>query len=235
MTATRVMFSLLLSCNLRFVFQYKNPGSSTTCLVRLILSYYHLRSTVKRERFFAHVYFSNETVSQTTVSIGPMKMFRLGHETMNVCPRNVARVGHVECIFDKIKDIFQGFGSLVSLRLQKDGRAKSKQIWTNLSHWNTDGLSSRCEELYFVLSLIKRANAQLVKRDIVTAVIYYYLIRTNFRGHLISRIWNTNISRALIFAILQKMTNLGHLISRKLTKDRLRKPFFLLIDHLNKD
>ena len=52
------------------------------------------------------------------------------------------------------------------------------------------------------------------------------LIRTNFRGHLISRIWNTNISRALIFAILQKMINLGHLISRKLTKDRLRKPFF---------
>ena len=54
-----------------------------------------------------------------------------------------------------------------------------------------------------------------------------YLIRTNFRGHLISRIWNTNISRALIFAILQKMINLGHLISRKLTKDRLRKPFFI--------
>ena len=53
-----------------------------------------------------------------------------------------------------------------------------------------------------------------------------YLIRTNFRGHLISRILNTNISRALIFAILQKMMNLEHLISRKLTKDRLRKPFF---------
>ena len=51
-----------------------------------------------------------------------------------------------------------------------------------------------------------------------------YLIRTNFRGHLISRISNTNISRALIFAILQKLINIGHLISRKLTKDRLRKP-----------
>ena len=37
-----------------------------------------------------------------------------------------------------------------------------------------------------------------------------YLIRTIFRGHLISRISNTNISRALIFAILQKMINLGH-------------------------
>ena len=34
-----------------------------------------------------------------------------------------------------------------------------------------------------------------------------YLIRTNFRGHLILRIWNTNISRALFFAILQKMIN----------------------------
>ena len=90
---------------------------------------------MKRERFSAH-YFSNETVSQTTVSTRPMKMFRLEHETMNVCQRNVTRFAHVECMFDKINDIFQGFGSLVSLRLQKDGHAKSKQIWTNLSHWN---------------------------------------------------------------------------------------------------
>ena len=113
--------------------------------------YYHLRSTVKRERFFAHVYFSNETVSQTTVSTGPMKMFHLGHETMNVCQTNVTRFGHVECMFDKVNDIFQGFGILVSLRLHKEGRAKRKQIWTNLSHWNTDGLSSRCKELHFFI------------------------------------------------------------------------------------
>ena len=142
------------------------------------LHYYHLRSTVKRERFFAHVYFSNETVSQTTVSTGPMKMFRLEHETMNVCQRNVARFDHGECMFDKINDIFQGFGNLVSLRLQpKDGRAKCKQIWTNLSHWNTDGLTSRCEDLLF-FNLY--ANVQLVKSDIVTAVIYYY-ITTEFQ------------------------------------------------------
>ena len=79
----------------------------------LIPSYYHLRSTVKRERFFARVYFSNETVSQTTVSTGPMKMFRFEHETMHVCQRNVARFVNVECRFHKIKHIFQGFGSLV--------------------------------------------------------------------------------------------------------------------------
>ena len=66
---------------------------------------------------------------------------------MNVCQRNVARFRHVGCMFDKMSDVFQGFGSLVLLRLQKDGRSKSKQIWTNLSHWNTDGLSSRCEKL----------------------------------------------------------------------------------------
>ena len=59
--------------------------------------YHHLSSTVKREHFFAQVYFSNETVSQTTVSTGPMKMFRLEHETMNVCQRNVASFVHVEC------------------------------------------------------------------------------------------------------------------------------------------
>ena len=48
---------------------------------------------------------------------------------MNVCQRNVARFRHVECRFDKINDLCQGFGSLVSLRFQKDGGAKSKQIW----------------------------------------------------------------------------------------------------------
>ena len=64
---------------------------------------------MKRECFFAHVYFSNETVSQTTVSTGPMKMLRLEHKTMNVCQRNVARFGHVGCRFDKINDIFSGF------------------------------------------------------------------------------------------------------------------------------
>ena len=62
---------------------------------------------MKRERFFAHVYFSNETVSQTTVSTGPMKMFRLEHETMNVCQRNMARFGHVEGMFDKVNKIFR--------------------------------------------------------------------------------------------------------------------------------
>ena len=34
--------------------------------------YYHLHSTVKRERFIAQVYFSNETVSQKTVSTVPI-------------------------------------------------------------------------------------------------------------------------------------------------------------------
>ena len=68
-----------------------------------------MRSTVKRERFSAHVYFSNETVSQTTVSTGPMKMFRLEHETMYVCQKNVARFVHAEYRSHKIKHIFQGF------------------------------------------------------------------------------------------------------------------------------
>ena len=82
-------------------------------------------------------------------------------------------------LFVKIKDIFQGFGSLVSLRLQKDGAAKSKQIWTNLSHWNTDGLSSHWEEL-LLLFFNLYAEVQLLKRDIATAVIYYYTT-TEFR------------------------------------------------------
>ena len=85
-----------------------------------------MRSTVKRERFFVHVYFSNKTVTKATVSTGPMKMFCLEHKTMNVCQRNVARFAHVEYRFDKIKDMFQGFGSLVSLQLQKEVRKVNK-------------------------------------------------------------------------------------------------------------
>ena len=50
------------------------------------------------------------------------------------------------------------------MRLQKDGGAKSKQIsWTNLSHWNTGGSSSRCEELLLFLNLY--ANVQFVKHE----------------------------------------------------------------------
>ena len=95
-------------------------------------------------------------------------MFHLGHKTMNVCQRNVSCFAYMECRFDKIKDMFQGLGSLVSLRLQKDGGTKSKQIWTNLSHWNAGGQSSRCEELFF-FNLCATFS-------VVTDVIYYYLM-----------------------------------------------------------
>ena len=69
---------------------------------------------------------------------------------MKFCQRNEACFGHVECRFDKINDIFQGFGSLVSLLLQKDGGAQSKQILTKLSHWNIGDSSYHCEELFFL-------------------------------------------------------------------------------------
>ena len=86
---------------------------------------------MKRERFFAHVYFSNETVSQTTVSTGPMKMFLLMHETMNVCQRNMARFGHVECRFDKKTTFFRvleawchcDFRKMEALKVNKFGRS----------------------------------------------------------------------------------------------------------------
>ena len=91
---------------------------------------------------------------------------------MNVCQRNVARFALVEGMFDKINDVFQGFGSLVSLRLQKDRRAKSNLIWTNLSYWNTDGPSSRCEDLllfFLIFDILCERSA------FKTAVMYYYI------------------------------------------------------------
>ena len=103
----------------RFNYFRKDSDCENICNTNIYVSsqfnlcakrYYHLRSTVKCERFFAQVYFSNETVSHTTVSTRPMKMFRLEHETMNVCQRNVAHFWSRGCRFDKINDIFQGFG-----------------------------------------------------------------------------------------------------------------------------
>ena len=55
------------------------------------------------------VYFPNVTVSQTTVSTEPMKMFRFEYETVQACQTNVARFLHVVCRFAEIEDIFSGF------------------------------------------------------------------------------------------------------------------------------
>ena len=74
--------------------------------------------------------------------------------------------------------------------------------------------------LYVVRIQIKSRGREVGRR--CPPNFLHYLIRTNFCRHLISGIWNTNISRALIFVISQKMINLRHLISLKLTRDRLR-------------
>ena len=95
-------------------------------------TYYHLRSTVKRERFFAHVYFSNQTVSKTTVSTEVMTMFRLKHETMNVCQRNVARFVHVECRLTKLKTFFRVLEPWCHCDFRKMEALKVSKFWTNL-------------------------------------------------------------------------------------------------------
>ena len=56
-----------------------------------------------------------------------------------------------------------------------------------------------------------------------------YLIRNNFRMHLISRIWNTNILRALIFAILEKMIMQADLEDRSLLTDHLNNDWVTII------
>ena len=67
---------------------------------------------MKHERFLAHIYFLNVTVSQTTVSTEPMKMFRLKHETMRVCQTNVVRFVSYCVGLSKFEDIFQVFSTL---------------------------------------------------------------------------------------------------------------------------
>ena len=99
-------------------------------------------------------------------------------------------------------------------------RAIGPQQRTNLRRWKgtqiltsyKNTLRNLCGEDGMV-NLTRMAVLDGWWRTLQNNIHFKYLIRTNFRGHLISRIWTTKISRALIFAILQKMMNLGRLIS----------------------
>ena len=90
------------------------PPSPPTPSNRLSSSqYYHFRSTVKRDDFFAYVYFSNVTVSQTSVSSGPMKMRCFGRETNNVCQTTVACFVHVAGRFSSFRLYFSSHNLLI--------------------------------------------------------------------------------------------------------------------------
>ena len=75
--------------------------------------YYHFRSTLKRDDFFAYVYFSNVTVSQTSVSSGPMKMRCFGRETNKVCQTTVACFVHVAGRFSSFRLYFSSYNLLI--------------------------------------------------------------------------------------------------------------------------
>ena len=75
--------------------------------------YYHFRSTLKRDDFLAYVYFSNVTVSQTSVSSGPMKMRCFGRETNNVCQTTVACFVHVAGRFSSFRLYFSSYNLLI--------------------------------------------------------------------------------------------------------------------------
>ena len=90
---------------------------------------------------------------------------------MNVCQKNAARFAHVESMFDKINDIFQGFGSLVSLRPHKDRHAQSKFGRTYRTGTQTAyALFVRIYNFFFQ-SLTSFWERSAFK----TAVIYYYI------------------------------------------------------------
>ena len=82
---------------------------------------------------------------------------------------------HMECRFDKIKDLFQGFGSLVSLRLQKDGGTKSKQIW-QAYHTETQAAKALVVRIYF---------SSIITRNVTLAFQCMEVLRMgkNVNGH----------------------------------------------------
>ena len=75
--------------------------------------YYHFRSNLKRDDFFAYVYFSNVTVSQTSASPAPMKMRCFGRETNNVCQTTVACFVHVAGRFSSFRLYFSSYNLLI--------------------------------------------------------------------------------------------------------------------------
>ena len=79
----------------------------------MVLEYYHFPSTLKRDDFFAYVYFSNVTVSQTSVSSGPMKMRCFGRETNNVCQTTVACFVYVFGRFSSFRLYFSSYNLLI--------------------------------------------------------------------------------------------------------------------------
>ena len=79
----------------------------------ILEKYYHFRSTLKRDDFFAYVYFSNVTVSQTSVSSGPMKMRCFGRETNNVCQTTVACFVRVAGRFSSLRLYFSSYNLLI--------------------------------------------------------------------------------------------------------------------------
>ena len=92
------------------VWKLKKVNATATVIAG---SYYHFRSTLKRDDFFAYVYFSNVTVSQTSVSSGPMKMRCFGRERNNVCQTTVACFVHVAGRFSSFRLYFSSYNLLI--------------------------------------------------------------------------------------------------------------------------
>ena len=141
--------------------QFINPWS-------LINSFFH--TTICVQPWSVNVFsrrftFQTRQFHRQLSRLDQWKCFVWSTKVWMFSQRNVARLGHAECSFDKINDIFHGFGSLVSLRFQKNGGAKSIQIWTNLSHWNTGG-SSSLQRVIIFLNLYP--NVQLPPSSTIT-------------------------------------------------------------------
>ena len=87
---------------------------------------------------------------------------------MNVCQKNVTPFGHMECRFDKINDVFQGFGNWCHCNFRKMEALKLNKF--RLSYRTGTQAAQVIVVRSYFLNLYE--NVQLAKRDIVTAVIY---------------------------------------------------------------
>ena len=122
--------------------------------------------------FFAQVYFSNKTVSQTTVSTGPMKMFRLDHKTIKLCLSKKCILVTWSAGLTKLATFFRvlkawchcDFRKMEALKVNKFGQTYCT---------GTQAAQAIVVRSYCFFNLY--VSVQLVKCDIVTALIYYYI------------------------------------------------------------
>ena len=148
------------SINFFPVWERQTPLFLLRRLKQMSHNYYRLCSTTKRERFFAHVYFSNKTVSQTTVSTDQWKCFVWSTKLWMF----VKETWHVlltwSACWTKLTTFFRILEAWCHCDFRKiDALQENKFGQSYRTGTQTAWLSSRCEDFLFFLIFMRMLSS----------------------------------------------------------------------------